>query len=273
MLFALCCKPGKEKTSPKMAKSMLKLQGYGFSKAEFFRALKNENRLIVNGFFEAGIDANVKNEKGETALTYSLDHVESEEILVPLIIRADINLRDDLGNSPIHIAVLKKSDRIIDLLLKKNADVNLTGQRTRFDSLDLSGKGIQTKGISALFAAVLRKRADLVEKLIKSGAKPNIIDSAKSVPLAEASFQRSANPKIVKLLLDNGADVNRTEPNGNTPLIYAVSNSDITSDTRLKIVKMLLAKGADKKIKNRDGENALFWAKKFKYNKLIELLK
>ena len=63
MLFAISCKPSEEKTSPKMAKSMLKLQGYDYSKAEFFRALKSENRLIVNGFFEAGIDPDVKNRK------------------------------------------------------------------------------------------------------------------------------------------------------------------------------------------------------------------
>ena len=137
----------------------------------------------------------------------------------------------------------------------------------------MSGKGIQTKNISALFAAILRKRTDLVEKLLKKGANPNVIDSQNSIPLAEASYQRLASPKIVKMLLAHGAKVNETEPNGNTPLIYAASNGDIPSKTRLEIVKMLLNKGADKTIKNKEGEDALFWAMKLKYDKLIELLK
>ena len=261
-LWNASCKPGNDEPSPKMAKSVLAVKGYKFNDSEFFRALKAENAMVVGGFLQAGINPNAKNAKGETALTHSLLSVESTVILKALIKKADLNMRDDLGNSPIHLALRKGNDTIINILLKKNIDVNLTGQRRGY-----------TKNVSALFVAVILKRTDLVEKLLKKDADPNIADSAGSLPLAEAAFQRTANPEIVKMLLENGADVNKTEKNGTTPLIYAASNGDLTSETRLKIVRMLLEKGADKSIKNKEGETALYWAKKLKYDSLAALLK
>lgn len=249
-----------DETTPEMARNMLKLRGYKFSEPEFFRAISNEDGAAVRAFMQAGINPNAKNEKGETALIYAIQNKDPKVIKV-LLEQADVNMRDDLGNSPIHLAVVNKKDEVFDLLLEKNADVNLAGQ---------TGK---TKNQTALYAAVTKGREDLAQKLIEKGANPNIADSFGAYPLSEAVLGAGANPQIVKILLDGGANVNAQEPNKATALIYAASNKEISRPTRTEIVRLLLEKGADKSIKDEKGRTALDWAKQNKNEEVAEMLK
>ena len=254
------CGARSDETSPEMAQDMLKLRGFKFTEPEFFRAVNLEDAAAVRAFLQGGMNPNAKNEKGETALTYAIQYKDPKVIKV-LIEKADLNMKDDLVNSPIHLAVTTKKDEIFDLLLEKNADVNLGGQ---------SGK---TKNQTALYAAVLKDREDFVQKLLEKGANPNIADSEGAYPLSEAVVRSGANPQIVKRLLDGGANVNAQEANKATALIYAASNKQISAQTRQEIVKMLLDKGADKSIKDEKGKTALDWAKQMKNEDLLEILK
>lgn len=254
------CGARSDETSPEMVQDMLKLRGFKFTEPEFFRAINLEDAAAVRAFLQGGMNPNAKNGKGETALTYAIGYKDPKVIKV-LIEKADLNMKDDLGNSPIHLAVANKKDEILDLLLGKNADVNLAGQ---------SGK---TKNQTALYAAVLKDREDLVLKLLEKGANPNIADDGGAYPLSEAVVRADANPQIVKRLLDGGASVNAQESNKATALIYAASNKRISSPTRQDIVKMLLDKGADKSIKDEKGKTALDWAKQNGNEDLLEILK
>ncbi|NNE99439.1 MAG: hypothetical protein HKN25_10515 [Pyrinomonadaceae bacterium] len=261
-IFAFGCASSgsKDGTTPEMAKSVLKLRGYEVNETGFFKAIAREDALSVAGFLNAGIDPNSKNEKGETALTYALENHETDKIARILIRRADVSMQDDLGNSPLHLAVVKDKRKIFDLLIEKGAYVNVTGREGR------------VKNITPLYAAVLKRREGQVKKLLKNGADPNLADNEGAFPLIDAVLQKAANSNIVKMLLENGAQVNKINNNGAPALVYAVSNQDITSDVRQEIVKLLLEKGADKSIKPNDGKDALFWAKKMKNEKTVELL-
>ena len=59
--------------------------------------------------------------------------------------------------------------------------------------------------------------------------------------------------KVVQLL-DQGADINSPDAYGFTPLIWAVSGSNI------EIFKYILKKGADVNFVNKDGGSALYYA-------------
>lgn len=249
-----------DETSPEMTQDMLKLRGFKFTEAEFFRAINLEDAAAVRAFLQGGMNPNAKNEKGETALTYAIQY-RAPKVIKVLLEKAEVNLKDDLGNSPIHLAVAKKKEEIFDLLLEKNADVNLGG---------LDG---QIKNQTALYVAVLQDREDLVRKLLEKGANPNIADSEGAYPLSEAVARGGANPQIIKLLLDGGANVNAQEANKGTALIFAASNKQISSPRRQEIVKMLLAVGADKSIKDKNGKTALDWAKQMGNTDVAEMLK
>ena len=68
---------------------------------------------------------------------------------------ADVNAKDDSGNTPQHYAVMLANKDVIELLIKSGADVNLKDDQ----------------GHTALYWAKEQKNAELTELLIKYGAK------------------------------------------------------------------------------------------------------
>lgn len=254
------CEQRTDESTPEMTRNMLKLRGYQFNEKEFFRGISLEDGQVVKAFLQAGINPNAKNEKGETALVYAIRE-KDPKIAELLIEKADINLQDDNGNSPLHTAIMQDKDEITELLLKKNADVNVTGTYKTI------------KNQTPLYQAIIKGKFDLAEKLLKKKADPNIADSEGSFPLAEVVVRSDANPEFIKKLIENGADVNKQESNGSTALLYAASNKALNPKTRQEIVKLLIENGADKSIKNKNGEDALFWAKKNGNDKAAEMLK
>lgn len=261
-IFAFACAEQKGETTPEMAKNILKLRGYNFTEADYFKAISAGDLVALKTFQNARINPNAKNEKGETALTYAVENADNDKVFKYVLDGADVNMRDSLGNSPIFLAVKKDKKDFLDLLLEKKADVNVPGKTGEVDN--------QT----ALSVAVANDDGETVKKLLDRGADPNIADSKGLLPLPGAVIGPKANAEIVKMLLDKGANVNGQEKeNGATALIYIASNREVSAQTRTEIVKLLLDKGADKSIKTTEGKTALDWAKEMKNEDVVELLK
>src|SRR5262249_19284223 len=75
-------------------------------------------------------------------------------------------------------------------------------------------------------------------------------------------------PEAVKLHLDAGANVNAQDVRGMTPLMLAIG----TDRADPRIVKMLLDKGADPKIQSKAGETAPDWARKQRHPEISKML-
>ena len=73
--------------------------------------------------------------------------------------------------------------------------------------------------------------------LVSKGADVNKVDDQGATPLTSAARQR--HPEMVELLISLGADVNRPNNDGMTPLVAAVMRDHVPT------IKVLLAKGAD----------------------------
>lgn len=258
--FTFGCGARTDETTPEMARSMLRLSGYHFTETDFFRAVRMENAKIVRTFLQAGMNPNAKNEEGESVLTFALQKSDEKTIKV-LLERADLNMVDDLGNAPLHLAIKKDSlEPVFDLMLEKGVNVNVGGRVKK------------TKNQTPIYVAVIKQREDLVKKLLEKGANPNIKDTAGALPLSEAVIG-SISPNIVKMLLDKGANVNAQEDNGATALIYLATNKSATSEKRTRTAKMLLDKGADKTLKDENEKTAAMWAIESENTDIIELLK
>lgn len=260
LAFTSCNAPGDANASPEMAKNILKIRDYQFTEKDFFRAINFEDEVATNGFLQAGINPNAKNEKGESALNFAIRYKEPK-IAKILIEKADINMKDDLGNTPLFTAIKYEKEDLFNLLLDKGANPNSAGTASE-----------QTKDQSALYVTILQEREDLMQKLLEKGADPNLADSAGSLPLSEVVIRRSADPRVVKMLLDKGANPNATEPDKTTPLMYIAENNKINPQTRLEIIRMFLDKGADKKLKNDKGQTAVDWAKQGGNKETVEFL-
>jgi ankyrin repeat protein len=85
-----------------------------------------------------------------------------------------------------------------------------------------------------------------IEALIALGADPNYPDQDGFPSLIAAlSSGRPDRHEVIRVLLDNGADLDRRGQNDWTPLHYAVGQRD------LEAVEMLLCHGADPALKTR----------------------
>ncbi|XP_059155836.1 ankyrin repeat domain-containing protein 50-like [Physella acuta] len=94
-------------------------------------------------------------------------------------------------------------------------------------------------------------------------------DNSKMSKLSSACFD--CNIKLVKTLLEQGADVNLPGDDGMTPL-HVLCNSMKTSHNRLQIAELLLKKGVDVNLRDATGSTPLLLACKNNQIGLVDLL-
>jgi ankyrin repeat protein len=88
-------------------------------------------------------------------------------------------------------------------------------------------------------ALINKNNKDMIKLLINNGADVNAINNDGYTPLMVA-LSNNYDKDIIELLINNGADVNAINDYWNTPLIYA-----LTSINDKDIIQLLLDNGAD----------------------------
>jgi ankyrin repeat protein len=211
---------------------------------ERLRLQKEANEVLIETvYFEQlprllkclknGVDVNIKNYVGDTALIVSslLNHMNIAQILINN--NANINIQNLHGDTALMLASMNNNVNIVKLLLENGADANLLNQHD----------------YTALYLSVQYNYINTVEILLQHKANVNIKDNNGVVVLQIASSRGSEN--IVRLLLDYNADVNSQDRGGFTSLKLASLNNHES------IVYMLLDNGARVNIENCFGETAL----------------
>ncbi len=113
-----------------------------------------------------------------------------------------------------------------------------------------------------LFKAVWTKN---IAALRGTSIDVNLKDAVGRSPLRIAAEKGNIN--VVSFLIENGADVNVTDANGNTPLIFIINKTG-----NLEITERLLEKGAAVNTQNGNGETALMYAAWRGHAKIVRLL-
>jgi ankyrin repeat protein len=121
-------------------------------------------------------------------------------------------------------------------------------------------------GRTPLDAATERGRVEIVKLLLDEGADVNWTNEYGWTALYAAVYY--GHIEIVKLLLHSGADVNKSNNNGGAALYRAIQDDNKT------IVKLLLDSGADPNKADKFGRTPLTEAVQFSYNqiRIVELL-
>ena len=142
----------------------------------------------------------------------------------------------------------------------------------------LSQSSLKSKKIqkNPLFIAVTTEKPKVVEWLLKNNkVSVNIATRTLRTPLHLAAFK--LNYKIVKLLLDHGASVNKIDSRGFNPLHYALQRNILKPNTNkkevLRITQLLTQK--NKKLlnqKNKIGETPLHLASFSGYDETVSFL-
>lgn len=125
-------------------------------------------------------------------------------------------------------------------------------------------KTINKEGFSPLLLACYRGNVEVAKLLIETGCDINQ-KSSMGTPLMAAVVK--GNNSITQFLLLKNANVNLTDENGTTALMYAAMFKN------KEIVILLLQKNADKKLLDNKGKSAFEYAVFTGNEEIINLLK
>lgn len=106
---------------------------------------------------------------------------------------------------------------------------------------------VRWRGMTPLYNACRSGWGDVVELMIKKGADVDA-ESYGETPLLKVAGRKVNDVNLAKILINNDADVNAKDANGNTPLYLAILNKNSA------MIKLLLDNGADMYIKNKRGD-------------------
>jgi ankyrin repeat protein len=195
---------------------------------------------------DAGCDINAVDQDGKTPLHCSI--VENKWTLAQLLLEngADPMSRDKFGNTPLHLVLPRESSiPAVELLLAKGANLN---DRRPSDGC--------TPLHTMLGHTMLGSINDVkIEVLLPHVADWNIEDDQGNTPLHHV-LSHSHNPKPVVLeLLKAGADFNRRNKSGETPIHVIRATGDFRPVN--DILPLLVAGGASLEVKDNGGRSLL----------------
>ena len=258
----------------------------------------NPNKGVIAALFKHADkcpNTNARDRRfGNTPLMYACMARNDSDIVNMLLRRdANINIVNNMHETPLMYALFGKKGRVVDTLLKNGADVN---------------KARKPDGATALHLALVYDSSDNRESaknMIKNyGANVNLGTIHTNYTPLMIACEKSTY-ETVKILIENGANVNAAKrDDGFTPLIYACKRepgSNVTEivNTLIKnganvntptngyrstplmwasfkgnegAVASLLDKRADPEVKTTNGKSALNFANLGKNSKIVRLL-
>jgi ankyrin repeat protein len=151
--------------------------------------------------------------------------------------RANVNVAEPDGTTPLHWAAQREDVEIAALLLRSGANVRAANRY----------------GVTALSPACTTGNGALIELLLEAGADPNTkLPEGETVLMTAA---RTGRPEGIKSLLTHGAEVNAVELwRGQTALMWAAGEGHTAA------VDELIRHGADLHTKSKGGLTALLFA-------------
>lgn len=201
-----CTGASSDQPTPDAAKRFLKLRGYDFDVPSFFKAAANGDVMAVNGFMSAGINVNAKNSDDDTALTASAARGNAKVVEALLRGGADVNLKGRSGWTALLLALTEEHEAVADVLLTQ-------------PNIDL--KAENPEGMPALMVAVWHQNETAVQTILKLGADVNHQDKDGDAAVHGAALY--GNVKILRLLLDAGANPDVKNKVGGTALMWAAA--------------------------------------------------
>jgi hypothetical protein len=200
-----------------------------YGNTPLIHAVNAKNNVIALLLIGRGARPEVRGQGGSTALLQSIRSGASTVVNALLERGANPNVADAEGNLPLAEAAQTGQMRVVEALLSYRAKVD----------------GRDGWNVTALWRAATQGHTEICKVLLKLGADPNVQASARKTNGGTILMVavHLGNLDLCRLLVARGANVNRRDPAGYSPLSKAVDYG------HLEIARFLLDNGADPNIK------------------------
>ncbi len=218
-----------------------------FGHTALMQATEGNNKKIVELLLKHGANVRI-----EQSLIKSATKVEFLELFFER--EKELGLTRQMKNKALSSAVyeeyvpdLDKYLQAIELLIQYGADVNYVNE----------DKSMLVAAVTKIVRTPedKKKQYKLVEFLLKKGANINWQDKS-----GETALMRCTSKEIFELLLKRGANVNLKRNWGGETILHSLV--DTTKTDQRDLIKMALENGADVHIRDNNGETALMIANK-----------
>ncbi|MBW5397584.1 ankyrin repeat domain-containing protein, partial [Brachyspira pilosicoli] len=218
-----------------------------------------------------GADVNTKDNYGASLLdtAYTTELALNREMFKVLVENGfDLESRIkcvenyDYDYTPLMIAALRNDYDMVKFLVEKGADVNAKTHSEHSSVETPLLLSLDNEHPDYRYYYYKNENSSAAEFLINNGADINVTNEDGETPLMYAS--KLHNIKMVELLIQKGANINAFDDYGNTALMYGVNN--------LETVKLLVENGADVN-SQKGGSTALILACKPRRGRNIDVIK
>ena len=191
---------------------------------------------VVKELIEKRADIEVKDDHGWTPLHCASRNGHLDVVKCLVANKADVNAKDHDGDTPLHWASRNGHLNVVQFLFEHKADINA---KTNY-------------GSTPLHLASNGHYLDVVQFLVEHKADINAKDKDGWAPLHWASGRGHLG--VVRHLVKKKADIHAKDEGGMTPLHWASQNG------RLIVVKFLVDNKADINAKDNNGDTPLHYA-------------
>ena len=200
-------------------------------------AAEHRDLAALRSLLRIHTDVNVAQPDGGTALHWAAHWGDTEATSLLIAAGANVNVANDLGVTPLHLASAHADAAVAVMLLKSGArtDVRPTSGETPLMIAARTGR-LETvralvearaavngqdavRGQTALMWAANEQHAEVVRALLGYGADVNLRSRGAFTALMFAG--RIGDPVVTALLLDAGARIDDSAPEGGTALLLA----------------------------------------------------
>ena len=241
--------------------SMEELNNQGI--AAIHLAAQNGHKGMLKVMIEKGVDVNLMEdapaESGTTPLHVACKYGQWEIVKLLMAAGADDTLKNAKGETPAHCACAL-ANRILGDDLTSQQRLNVLNE---LKNLDLPGEN----GMTPLMQIQLLNHStakELLPMLIKRGVDVNRTDNNGMTALMYAADH--SNKDTIKVLIQAGADINQTDNEGNAALYYSLDSGDAG------LARYLIKKGANYNQPNNQGKTPVQIAVEKGFDTVLELM-